>query len=593
MKRILCLTIGAITLVMAQTSIITPNVSGVWTLAGSPYLIQNEITIQATDVLIIQPGVVVKFQPTTRMEVLGQLIASGSAVNPIIFEAMDTTGWHNEMTGTGGWNGIHVHPYGGTGTDNTIFDHCLLKDGKYGYATIQNYMYPMSIERGMKVHNSTFTHNQTSSGPVGSGATIWSQLYIATDTLDIDNCVFTDNISFPALISVTNPSGFCRITNTHIHHNEKGSGVVGLLANMLIENNELDHNNSEYDQAPLNITAQDVVIRGNEIHHNVSPDHGGMNCNYGNITVENNFIHNNYQTDASCGLTEGGGGMNLTCFSSDVNDAFFIVRNNIIANNHSEYGGGGINVYKAIACITNNHIINNYSPTHGKAVFIADPDSRVYMRNNLFYNQTSPGNIDSQDQVFVYSGSGIWFDYNFMTANYSQMVKTLFSYTLYGDTVHNVIGNNPGMILPTTDNSYLTDADLANFNINSGSPCINEGDTVGAFISTIDYDNNNRLVGIIDIGAYEYDGGQQSGLEEFHNNPASLFVYPNPAEVFTVFKVALPESQGRLTIYDVNGKVVYNQLVFSSVATIQLADKGIFFIEFIGSVKSTGKVVLH
>jgi hypothetical protein len=594
MKRFFCLMTAGYCLVAAQTNITTPTVSGVWTLAGSPYLIQNEISIQNNDILIIQPGVVVQFQPATRMEVYGQLIAQGTGNNVITFEAIDTTGWSNEMTGTGGWNGIHIHPYGGIGIDNTIFDYCLLKDGKYGYATVQNYMYPMSIERGMKVHHSVFRHNQTSSGPVGSGATIWSQLYINTDTLDIDNCELTDNISFPSLISVTNPYGFCNITNSHIHHNEEGSGITGLLANMLVENNEIDHNNTVYDQAPINMSAQEVVIRGNEIHHNTSPDHGGMNCNYGHITIENNFIHNNNQTEASCGLSEGGGGMNITCFGPDINDGFFIVRNNIIANNSSAYGGGGINVYNAIACITNNHIINNTAPTYGKAVFIAHPDSRVYMRNNLFYNQISPGNIDSENQVFIYSGSGIWFDYNFMTGNYSQMVRTLFSYTLYGDTIHNVIGNNPGMIAPTTDNSYLTDAGMADFNITAGSTCINSGDTVGAYISTIDYSGNNRLIGTIDIGAYEYQGDVQSGLEDLYKSvPTPLFVYPNPVDASAIFRIVSPESLGQLTIYDVNGKVIFDQTTSSSITTVQLHEKGIFFIEFKGSVKSTGKVIIR
>lgn len=587
MKKLLCLAIAGASAVIAQTNISSPTVSGTWTMAGSPYIIQNEITVQANDVLTIQPGVVVKFQPTTRMEVVGQLIAAGTGNNPIIFEAFDTTQWHNELVPTGGWNGIHIKPYGGSGIDNSIINYCTLKDAKYGYAVVYNDMEPLSIERGMKLHNTTITHNQTSSGPVGSGACLRAQLYIATDTLDIDHCEFMDNNTFPSVTSITNPIGFCNFRNSHIHHNQKGSGITALLGNMLIENNEINDNNTMYDSAPLYITADKVVIRGNHIHHNVSPDHGGMNCNYGEIIVENNFIHNNYQTDASCGLSEGGGGMNITCFGADINNSFFIVRNNIIANNYSALGGGGINVFGAIACITNNHIINNYSPNLGQGILITHSDSRVYMRNNLFYNQSGPGNIENEDIVHIYNGSGIWFDHNFITANYSKVVRTSFSYILYGDTTHNVISSSPGMILPTMDNNYLTDASSANFNINAGSPCINAGDTVGAYSSAIDYANNNRIVGIVDIGAYEYGGNEQSVIASENTN-TPLFIFPNPAESYSNFMVQLPEKTGRITIFDISGKTVYEQLVSSDIAVLNLGDqKGIFFIHFKG-IKSQG-----
>jgi len=45
----------------AQTQIPGGNVSGVWNLAGSPYEVLGDISIQATDSLIIEPGVWVIF----------------------------------------------------------------------------------------------------------------------------------------------------------------------------------------------------------------------------------------------------------------------------------------------------------------------------------------------------------------------------------------------------------------------------------------------------------------------------------------------------------------------------------------------------
>ena len=50
------------TIVFAQTIVPGGNVSGIWTAAGSPYLIEGEITVPEGDTLVINPGVEVIFQ---------------------------------------------------------------------------------------------------------------------------------------------------------------------------------------------------------------------------------------------------------------------------------------------------------------------------------------------------------------------------------------------------------------------------------------------------------------------------------------------------------------------------------------------------
>ena len=46
----------------SQTPVPEGNVSGTWTLAGSPYLINGDITIPFDSTLTIEPGIVVEFQ---------------------------------------------------------------------------------------------------------------------------------------------------------------------------------------------------------------------------------------------------------------------------------------------------------------------------------------------------------------------------------------------------------------------------------------------------------------------------------------------------------------------------------------------------
>jgi predicted outer membrane repeat protein len=71
-------------------------VSGTWRAAGSPYLIEGEITIPADSTLIIEPGVEVIFQGYYKLVVNGFLDAVGTETDSILFTAADTSeGWHS------------------------------------------------------------------------------------------------------------------------------------------------------------------------------------------------------------------------------------------------------------------------------------------------------------------------------------------------------------------------------------------------------------------------------------------------------------------------------------------------------------------
>lgn len=73
------------------------NVSGgiyantTWTLAGSPYIITDTVVIFAGDTLIIEPGVVVKFDNKTIIESRGGLYAIGTPSDSIVFTSNSAT----------------------------------------------------------------------------------------------------------------------------------------------------------------------------------------------------------------------------------------------------------------------------------------------------------------------------------------------------------------------------------------------------------------------------------------------------------------------------------------------------------------------
>ena len=70
----------------AQTTIPdSTEVSGTWTKAGSPYLIEEEITVPSGDTLIIESGVRIEMMGWHKFNVKGHFEALGSEGDTIVF----------------------------------------------------------------------------------------------------------------------------------------------------------------------------------------------------------------------------------------------------------------------------------------------------------------------------------------------------------------------------------------------------------------------------------------------------------------------------------------------------------------------------
>ncbi|MCX6153787.1 MAG: hypothetical protein NT007_06490 [Candidatus Kapabacteria bacterium] len=78
----------------AETIIPSGNVSGNWTVTGSPYKISGHIFVPSGLTLSISPGVRVEFQGHYKVLVQGRVIAIGNLTDSIRFTADDKfTGW--------------------------------------------------------------------------------------------------------------------------------------------------------------------------------------------------------------------------------------------------------------------------------------------------------------------------------------------------------------------------------------------------------------------------------------------------------------------------------------------------------------------
>ena len=599
----------------ASTSITTSTVSGHWILSGSPYLIYNDINVDIGTILTIDPGVEVIFQGFYSLTVNGDIHAVGTAGNPISFHVYDTTGWSNFQDSAGAWNGIAILQFS-SDPDSSTFEYCNVYDVKGSNG-------PLGINsKSMVIRNCNFFHD--------NGAVFAS--IDSTKHMELSYCTIHDNFNGGVgfLGYIINPDHYptCNIHDCKIYNNTAIGGSFLLLQNLNIvfQNNKI-YNNSEYDTIYLPEPIVDVeycngLIMGDSIYANTSGYVGAIFCYMGNLDINGNFVCNNKTTvgftgGTACYSAQGGGGIRVNSegnTTTNYHSYNYIIRNNIIANNYAALSGGGICVNHATATITNNQIINNTAP-EGGGVFIwnaanpaVDPitfDTLAIVKNNIFYNNVDLEFGHDTMNIYVYADSStrLQFDHNWSQRGFSSGVKVaLFppgSYKLSGDTLTNVIGTDPRLVLPTLTTSVTESALTANFKLQSTSPCINKGDTVGigTIVGIADYAGNYRISGsAIDIGAYEYGSWpvNVTNCSKPLTEP-TINVYPNPA--MNLLFISTPESTGTLYIQDILGKTIIEKKVSNKLTyfDINAVPRGVYFAVWNdgNGLKQSAKVVVE
>ena len=243
------------------------NVSGTWTLANSPYQINEEITIPDGETLTIEPGVEVIFNGHYKFYVKGRLLALGTKQDMIIFTATAE-----------GWHGIKLVNISNS-NDSTIFEYCTFQFGKANTGSgrlnrcggaINTNINKLRISHCLFQNNMTYsTSRRESAGgaiAIGGGDPV------------IEYCEFRENESvYGAAMIISGNSNNPLIRNNHFHNNY-GHGTINIdagaspiLVNNLIERNYTDgHGN-------IHIAAANgrVVMINNTIVYNTCDGEGG------------------------------------------------------------------------------------------------------------------------------------------------------------------------------------------------------------------------------------------------------------------------------------------------------------------------------
>lgn len=224
----------------------------IWTQTNSPYIITGDVVVFPGVSLIIQPGVIIKFEDNIKMEIRqSSLIAEGNVINPIVFTS------NNLNPYKGIWRYIEVNQ-----STNIQIRNCEFRYANTALTGQGN---------SLSVVSSTFTDNIM-------GMDAQSNNYIR-----IDSSTFRNNKTGQSL----QPGYSMSITNCAYLKNETGlyaqSGCS--VINCVIDSNSV--------YGLLKHMSCNDTIRDNEIKYNgtgIANDYSGCG---GTVYIHNNEIENN------------------------------------------------------------------------------------------------------------------------------------------------------------------------------------------------------------------------------------------------------------------------------------------------------------
>lgn len=555
----------AFALAFAQTEIASPNVSGTWTLANSPYLIKNDISVPSGQTLRIEPGVEVRFDGLYYMHVYGDLQVDGSASQKVVVCANDTIGWYKLTVTGGGWRGIAF--YGNTmySYTSSYIKHCEMRDIKTGPK--DGLFYPRTgiyAERYLPIERLDFHHNHAKSNLIEI-----KQWYpgIGISKAIVKNSSFYNNSVIPTSGIVGHTLYISDFDSVDISDSRffdnKHSGVVSVYGagNVNVKESTFENNITNTPNIiGISHTTSANFLRNIVINNQTGTD-GALTINKTEVSfIDNNTFFNNRLVDAdNCGANNGGAAIRVA------NSSNSYIRNNLLCNNQSSFVGGAVALSDAQVSLTNNTIVNNYASgtfAEGGALYLINSD--LIAKNNIFYrNFNDHGSLTSltPNGISVSGFSNLSFRHNFIDAPSADFFRGLFMASSV-DSGENIIGSLSDLMMidPTEDYGYGEDASGKNFELEESSVCVNTGDSAGAYATEFDFNLSPRIVGRIDIGAFELQTGQNTSINPTENSKTNtLKLYPNPA--FDHIVIEGSKYGGTLTIINSLGQIVSTAVI--------------------------------
>jgi len=280
---------------------------------------------------------------------------------------------------------------------------------------------------------------------------------------------------------------------------------------------------------------------------NVLNDKYFTNPNDLKVNIVNCKIKDNIYDPAEDPLWAHGGGIYLLSNDSERYENFSVINCEITenANGHIEGPRGGVSGI-VIDEVANAKIINctisknRHRQNQGGAV--SNSNSNLYVYNTIIFNNEAC-ELDCNPETQVY------------------IKNSIIGEGLPGD-IYNVNNNITWLSPNIIQNPRFDSLNTAYpYSLQSGSPCINAGTLdlpEGVELPALDLAGNPRINdGMIDIGAYEYQGTPiiEEELPEIITN--KVLLYPNPFRDMLSIKVnSIEEGKSEIAIYNIKGQKV-------------------------------------
>lgn len=461
-----------------------------WSLAGSPYVVIQNIRVDKGVTLTIEPGVRVEFYREAgqeapgnkfNMTIEGQLIAIGTKDNPVIFTSSDI----NPQRGD--WEHIEfadtsvgaTYSSSGKYLSGSILEYVIVEYGGGGDYSAKGAIYGngkapyinnVTVRNNAKVgieyqniteayiDNSIFSDNYPENSDESQGRSGGAILYY-TDSIDnsfltVNSSIFTGNSVYGegGAISISDSIADVSITVnkstfTGNASNEHGGAIYTSFNSYLTVNDSTFKDNSagsdggaicSYSDAPLMVNSS--VFNDNSAH-----GHGGaLYSSSGSVTVNNSTFSGN-STDFDYAVVFGGGAICSYYSALSINNSKFT--DNFAGHANGDYYecvGGAIYSSHSSLTVNNSTFKNNSAVSDGGAIYYYAFDFSLTVNNSILTGNSA---ISDGSAIFSYAKTNL--TDTIIYGNYGQTAVSLIA---DGTISKSTIVNN----YPASDSSTKT-----------------------------------------------------------------------------------------------------------------------------------------
>jgi len=291
MKKIaiICSLLFVFAFSFSDTHIPAGNVNGVWTIDGSPYIIDGEISIQQGDELTIEPGIQVIFSGHYKFNIYGRILAEGTQSDTIVFTVSDTTGFSYFYSPAGSWHGLRFYDTNSNGQDSSKVIYCKLEYGKAttgGSAGIYGGAIKCDNSSNVLIKHCLLTNNTANSG---GGICCFPN-----SSPRLENVILKENIAYYGGGMYCRDNSNPTLNNLIISENTASSGGGGIycefnanpyLDNVITIENTAGNGGGMYirfDSSP--------ILENVTISENTTDNYGGgIYCSYNSFPIFNSI----------------------------------------------------------------------------------------------------------------------------------------------------------------------------------------------------------------------------------------------------------------------------------------------------------------